>query len=75
MKIATFDLIPVDGIMSEIEELFEGKHDYKLSENFSQMEYKTTDPVQNLQINFLVMLGVLLIPFLIKIAELIVCKY
>ena len=75
VKIATFDLIPVDGFMESVEQIFDGKYDLNLSDNFAEFGYETTDPVQNLQINFVFLLSLIVVPILLKLVELAVLKY
>ena len=48
VKIATFDLIPVDGIMELIgRNLHTSQDAYKMPGNFEEFGYETTDPIQN----------------------------
>ena len=72
VKIATFDLIPVDGIMEEIKtHIKTAKDSYTMPENLQEFGYESTDPVQNLAIIFLFSVGLLVLPLLILIVELI----
>ena len=88
-KIATFDLIPVDGIIDwinnflqipEAEEehnelrhrrLSEENDDDIINDNFIDFGFETSNPVINLQIIFLFLLGLLILPIITKIIDLI----
>ena len=45
VKIATFDLIPVDGIMNKIDEFLDLEPDIFLNENFIELGYDSTNPL------------------------------
>ena len=76
VKIATFDLLPIDGLMDKISEMIDNERvqNPDLNESFYEMGYESTDPVRNLQINFILMLVLIVIPVLLKAAELLTCK-
>ena len=49
IKIATFDIIPVDGIMDYIDRVIQATYDAEsVGENFHEFEYESSDPIQNL---------------------------
>ena len=75
VKIVTFDWIPIDGFMDSVEKIFKGKVDIELSDNFAEFQYETTDPIQNLQFNFVFLLSLMIVPVLIRLVELVVMEY
>ena len=49
VRVATFDLIPVEGIMDWIQEKFQASPDHiEVGDNWKEFEYYSTDPVHNL---------------------------
>ena len=72
IKIATFDVIPVDGVMEFIEKYVHGTDDSAMiPEVFHNFNYSSTDPIQNLEIIFLVLAALLIAPIIMKLVELI----
>ena len=68
MKVATFDIIDTNPLVATIENRLglKWQETEPLNESFGEMGYETLDPMRNLQLMF-VMLGVLcLVPILLK---------
>ena len=63
-------MIPVDGIMDKIDEVVHTRKDrYEMQENFQQFDYTSTDPIQNLGIVFLLLVGLLFFPIVLKLVD------
>ena len=72
IKMATFDIVPVDGIMDFIASYLTTTDDSSLIEDhFIGFGFETTDPIQNLGLIFLLSLGLVVTPIFFKLIELI----
>ena len=68
VKVATFDLIPVDGIMDSLNKIMPtDTNEYEIQQNWIEFGYESTNPVQNLEIIFIFMVGLMLLPAIIWI--------
>ena len=66
VQIATFDLLPAEDAISEIEDdLGIVNDDYAITESFVDFEFDSSGPIHNLQILFLVMLLLLMVPIIL----------
>ena len=65
IKIATFDLIPVDSIIEVITGLFESTDDFEVPENFTEFDYNSTDPIDNLEFVFLFIVFLIFLPLIL----------
>ena len=71
VKIATFDVIPVDGIMEDITRWLGVEDDgYLLSKNFHDFDYNTTNPIDNLEVIFFAFIFLMILPVVFKMIEL-----
>ena len=51
IKVVTYDIIPVDGVIEWITDLYHTYPDkFEVSENFKRYEYTSLDPIKNLKI-------------------------
>ena len=72
VMIATFDMLPIDGIMEMLDlSDYTDTFEKPLPENFSEFGYETSDPIQNLEMVFIAIVGLLILPILIKLFEVI----
>ena len=72
VAIATFDLVPTEGIMSWIEQFLETtRTEGDINNTFEEFDYATTDPIQNLKFIFLLAVFLVLLPLLMKAIKLV----
>ena len=70
VKIATFDVIPVEGIMEDLQSWFDIEEDgHLLQQNFHEFDYNSTNPVDNLEVIFLSFVLLVVLPIFFKILE------
>ena len=70
IKMATFDLLPVDGIMEFIAEILTATDDSSMVEqNFNEFGFDTTDPIQNLGVIFLFLAGLTVTPIVFRLLQ------
>lgn len=78
MKVATFDIVDTDPLVDYLESTFglTWKESAALNSSFDEMGYETLDPMRNLQLMFVALVALLLIPILLKMVLVIVycCK-
>ena len=56
--------------MDKIDEVVHTRKDrYEMQENFQQFDYTSTDPIQNLGIVFLLLVGLLFFPIVLKLVD------
>ena len=71
IKIATFDLISVDFITDWIASSYQSTITYyDVVPNFKAFAYKSTDPITNMDIIFLFAAGLVVLPILLKLCDL-----
>ena len=71
VKIATFDMLPVGGIMEWFDETIPTTSDpYAMPANFQEFGYETTNTVQNLEVVFLVILILSILPGIVVLLDL-----
>lgn len=66
IKIVTFDLIPVDPIIDPIASILKTYDDIDLPDNFTEFEYESTNPIENLSFVFLFIVFLSFLPLMIK---------
>ena len=65
VQIATLNIVPTEDITQNLESRFGIRNDeYVLTDSFTDFEFDSTGPVHNLQIMFLVMVILLILPIL-----------
>ena len=72
VKIATFDMISVDGIIDWVSEYVDSTPDRKpVGSQFHEFGYEQSNPVRNLGVVFLGMVAIILLMIVLKLVELI----
>ena len=63
VMIATFDMLPIEGIMEWLDlSEFTETYEKPMPDNFKEFGYQHSDPIQNLEMVFLVIVGLLMLP-------------